>query len=72
MPTLSDYDLELIRRPGDGACLYWSGGTLVGSYDRNSFDLQRGTRSRCAHAPRWPKVCTPSHERSVEHGRSTQ
>ena len=30
MRTLAEYGLRLVRRPGDGACLYWSLGTGIG------------------------------------------
>ena len=39
MVRLADHGLEVLRRPGDGACFYWSAGTGVGLYDRASFDL---------------------------------
>ena len=39
MRTLAEYGLRLVRRPGDGACLYWSLGTGIGVYSRTSFNL---------------------------------
>ena len=37
---LASFNLRVLRRPGDGACLYWSVGTGRGDYDESSFDLQ--------------------------------
>ena len=39
MPTLSQHNLALWRRPGDGACGLWSLGTGVGSYGETAFNL---------------------------------
>ena len=30
-----------IKRSGDGSCLFWSGGTVAGDYDVDSFRLRR-------------------------------
>ena len=39
MPTLEACQLDVVKRPGDGACFFWSGGTAIGTYARTSFDL---------------------------------
>ena len=39
MPTFSQHNLGLWRRPGDGACGLWSLGTGVGSYGETAFNF---------------------------------
>ena len=39
MPTLSGCNLELVKRPPDGASFLWSVGTCTGKFERRSFDL---------------------------------
>ena len=39
MPTLSGCNLELVKRPSDGASFFWSVGTCTGKFERRSFDL---------------------------------
>ena len=37
---LASFNLRVLKRPGDGVCLYWPVGTGRGDYDESSFDLQ--------------------------------
>ena len=49
---LASFNLRVLKRPSDGACLYWSVGTGRGDYDEHSFDLQ-GDGEPCTSQVEW-------------------